>query len=1009
MYQITSGSIAGQDAAAIAEALYGLTGEACRLEGELDLNFRITGNDGSSYVLKLHHPDTDRAFLEAQNAMIRHLEATCPDLALPRLIPAADGAETALVLDGSGRERVVRLLTWLEGETWNAAMLSGPVDLTHLGRFLGQMDRALEGFVHPALDRNFLWEMNGAAVHVDHLSLIADNGIREIATEILTEFRDRISEDLSRFPAQVIHNDANDYNVLMAPEGRVKGLIDFGDSVRSVRIAELAVAGAYAMLGHDDPVAAVLPLVAGYHEANPLRSEELKILYPLMRVRLAMSVCMAAKQSAADPDNGYLLISQKPVNALLLRLQGTNPDLVHFRFRDACGLEPVPGSRAVRDWLEMNGTECAAVCPLDVEEDNLWIIDLDPDQPGHSDTAQWWDAIRGEMDRRGARAAIGRYLEDRAVYTADNFATENAAERRTVHLGIDIFMDPGTPVFAPLDGHVAHFNDNDQDLDYGPVIILEHETVEGVKFWTKYGHLSRDSLPGLKIGQKILKGEEFARIGPFPENGNWPPHLHFQILTHLLGMGTDIFGVAPRSTLDIWESIAPDANLILGIPMDCTGRVACEEDYLVSKRKRHLSRNLSLSYAEPLKIVRGRGQYLYDEAGKEWLDMVNNVCHVGHCHPRVVAAGQAQLAALNTNTRYLHDNIVRYARRLTATFPDPLSVCFLVNSGSEANDLALRLARNFTGSREMLIVDHAYHGNLTSLIDISPYKFNGLGGEGCPDQTHICTMPDGYRGPYKYGDPDMAALYAADAHRHLENLRKQGRRPAGFIAESILGCGGQVMLPDGYLQGVYDAVRAEGGLCIADEVQVGFGRAGHHMWGFELQGVIPDIVTLGKPIGNGHPMAAVITTPAVANAFVTGMEYFNTFGGNPVSSAIGLAVLDVIRDERLRRNAFDVGEQMSTGMRALADQFDLVGDVRGTGLFQGMELVRDPETLEPADREAGAVIEEMKKRGILLSTDGPLNNVIKIKPPICFNEKDCDRFLMALEESLDLVSGRPRA
>ena len=239
------------------------------------------------------------------------------------------------------------------------------------------------------------------------------------------------------------------------------------------------------------------------------------------------------------------------------------------------------------------------------------------------------------------------------------------------------------PYIAPLEGRVALFNDNAADLDYGPIILLEHRTDNGLTFWTKYGHLTRDSLQGLEIGQKIEKGQEFARIGPYPENGNWPPHLHFQILTSLANMGTDIHGVAAKSVLDIWESLAPDPNLILGIPENCTGKVARENDYLIAKRKRHLSRNLSLSYDQPLKIVRGRGQYLYDEAGNEWLDMVNNVCHVGHCHPHVVAAGQAQMEVLNTNTRYLHDNIVRYAKRLTATFPDPLSVCFLVNSGSE--------------------------------------------------------------------------------------------------------------------------------------------------------------------------------------------------------------------------------------------------------------------------------------------------------------------------------------
>jgi 4-aminobutyrate aminotransferase-like enzyme len=332
------------------------------------------------------------------------------------------------------------------------------------------------------------------------------------------------------------------------------------------------------------------------------------------------------------------------------------------------------------------------------------------------------------------------------------------------------------------------------------------------------------------------------------------------------------------------------------------------------------------------------------------------------------------MALLNTNTRYLHDLIVTYARRLAATLPDPLNTVFLVNSGSEANDLALRLARAHTGGRDMLVLDHAYHGNLSSLIEISPYKFAGPGGAGRPDHVHVCALP-------------RTAADADDVRRHA-----QSTEPAAFIAESLPGVAGQIVLPDGYLRAAYAHARAAGAVCIADEVQVGFGRVGSAFWGFELQGVVPDIVTLGKPIGNGHPIGAVVTTPAIARSFETGMEYFNTFGGNPVSCAAALAVLDVIADERLQARAARLGGRILDGLRELAARHPQVVDVRGAGLFIGVELA--------SAEEATAVVEHTRRDRVLLSTDGPRRNVLKIKPPMVLGDGDAERLLRTLDGAL---------
>jgi 4-aminobutyrate aminotransferase-like enzyme len=393
---------------------------------------------------------------------------------------------------------------------------------------------------------------------------------------------------------------------------------------------------------------------------------------------------------------------------------------------------------------------------------------------------------------------------------------------------------------------------------------------------------------------------------------------------------------------------------------------------ILQGRRRLLGRNLSIAYEKPLNIVRGDMQYLYDYEGRRYLDAYNNVAHVGHCHPKVVAAGQQQMALLNTNTRYLNDLIVRYAEGLTATLPDPLSVCYFVNSGSEANELALRLARAHTKARDLIVLEHAYHGNTTTLIDISPYKHDGPGGDGPPAWVHKAPLP----------------ATKHDAHIVANLATKLTPRLCGFIAESMPSVAGQIILPDGYLENVYDAVRAAGGVCIADEVQTGLGRIGTHFWAFEKYGVVPDIVVLGKPIGNGHPIGAVITTPEIAASFDNGMEFFSTFGGNNVSCAIGLKVLEVVQEEKVQSHALKVGEHLISGLRDLQQRYDIIRDIRGSGLFLGVELVRD--THEPATAEAHHIVNRMREQGILLGSDGPFHNVLKIRPPMPFSEIDAD-------------------
>jgi len=992
------------DARRLARERYGLDAQAEPLASYADWNFLLTAADGARYALKIAGDGQTETQLDMENQAMARLAAA--GLRCPSVMSARSGEAIVRSPMPGGGIALVRLLTWLPGR-FMADLSRRSLELIRdVGRFLGRVDRALADFDHPAAHRELNWDLARVSQIRPFLADIEDGTRRALATRLLDRFERETQPLLAKMRRGVIYGDGNDHNILVADE-RVVGIIDFGDMVHSHLVNEAAIACAYALLDQPEPLAAAASLAAGYHEIHPFEEAELDSLFPLILMRLTMSVAMSARRKKEQPDNEYILVSERPAWNALEALAEVHPVLAAAVFRHACGQEPHPHGEAVIDWLRRHRDDVGQLVEADI--DAAVIFDFGPHGEDSralspdADCQAMTDFVFGRMKAAGSRLGLGRYNENRNFYTAHQFQGGDGLWR-TVHLGLDLFLEPGEPVYAPLDGTVHSFADNDQPLDYGPTIILEH-CAGGLPFFTLYGHLAPSSLAGLSPGMSVRRGRKIAEIGAPPRNGNWPPHLHFQIMLDTLGREGDFPGVAPLRHRAAWLGLCPEPNLILGHDGLSAAHASAPKRALLARRRRRLAPMLSLSYRDPLYMVRGRGQYLYDETGRAFLDMVNNVCHVGHCHPRVVAAAQRQIASLNTNTRYLHEAVVDYAERLAATMPDPLNVCFFVNSGSEANDLALRLARAHSGGHDVIVADGAYHGHLTSLIELSPYKFNGPGGQGRADHVQVVETPDGYRGAYRYGEAELGEKYAARLDGAIAAIAAGGRGLAAFFCEPMLSCGGQIVLPPNYLREAYRRVRQAGGVCVADEVQVGFGRVGSHLWAFETQGVVPDIVTLGKPIGNGHPMAAVMTTSEIAQSFCTGMEYFNTFGGNPVSSAVGLAVLDVIRDERLMESAHRVGDRLAAKLKTLAEKHEIIGDVRGLGLFRGIELVCDRETREPAPRQTRYAVERLVEEDFLLSVDGPLHNVIKIKPPLCFNEANADAFA----ETLDRILAEPAA
>ena len=999
------------DAARIAQACYGIEAAATRADGYADQTFLLQQNDAPAYVLKVSAAGGNESVTELQNAMLDHLAGRRMPLGVPRVLPDTAGRKLSVFTSKQGQTRKVRMLTFLSGDF--AADLE-PADaalLRSIGRGLGALDAALLDFSHPAASRLHKWHVLNAQAVCENAPLDDDTTL--LVSRCLDDYAQRVQPKLAGLRTSVIHADANDHNLLVAERPglglRASGLIDFGDAALAPTVFEVAIALAYFMMRQARPVLAAQELLAGYHRALPLLDEELALLYDLVRVRLCMTLCHAARARQSAPGNAYLLRSEADARRLLSALHDVQRLFFTASMRDTCGLPPWPKGKRLSHWIAAQSP-----CPLfeSLAKEQPRLLDFTPlsDDLDGAIAPRNLDEFEALIERllraSGTGVGIGRYAEIRGLYQSRVF-TSNEDEARTVHLGVDVFAPAGTAINAPFAGAVHSFADNARPLDYGPTIILEHDLPGSpAKFYTLYGHLARRSLDGLEVGKQVGQGEPVGYIGESAVNGGWPAHLHFQVMLDLLGCRGDFPGVARHSEIGVWKSLCPNPAQFVGLvegalDADC-GLSPIE---LARRRDLCLSPSLSLSFDSPVKVVRGSGANLFTEQGRKILDLVNNVAHVGHAHPHVATAVARQEARLNTNTRYLHDGLVTYAERLTALLPAELDTCFLVCTGSEANELALRLARAFTGGTDVVVVDGAYHGHTSSLIDLSPYKFNGRGGAGRPSHVRVASMPDPYNGEHA-GKADAGPLYAASVAAACAGIADQERQVAAYFCESAMGCGGQIILPPGYLHAAYAHARQAGAVCVADEVQVGFGRLGRYLWAFEHQAVVPDILTLGKPMGNGYPLAAVVTRREIAEAFANGMEYFNTFGGNPVACAAGHAVLDVIEEQGLVRHAQDLGSRWLAALRGLRDRHALIGDVRGSGLFIGIELVRDRHTREADAAAAHAVVEALKARDIQVSIDGPRYNVLKIKPPMVISGQDAARVTSALDDVLGTIATR---
>ena len=955
-----------EQARTIAAECFGVAGAITALGSQQDANFLVSNDSGSPIgVLKIANPAFSLVELQAQDAAAAFIAAgegirTATNLGFDAVAPIAE-----IDVDGG---LFARMISYLGGGTLSGDGYLSPARVGALGDLAGRTTRALAGFDHVGVDRVLQWDLRHSMRTVEMLAEhVADSSLREALVSAAAAAWQALAGLVDDLPVQVIHGDVNGDNVVCGAHGLPDGLIDFGDLTRSWTIGELAVAVA-SVLRHDgaEPASTVAAITA-FHAVRPLSPAEIAALWPLVVLRASVLVVSGMQQLSIDADNAYANIGQDLELRIFQRANGIPLDVMTAQIRHALGgalpAEPI-------------STEAPLIAGLDPADITRLDLSVESDA---MDAGAWRDAgcedrLARDAISAGAAAVLSTFGEARLTRSA----TLREISPTTVATGVQVWPAAPLTLTAPWPGVVKTTLTGEH-----PILTLTGAagTIE-----IRGGLRPAGAVLGSVAAGAVLGSVE----APVWIQCRRPADVRAADLAD-----TPDF-VRPEYAAG-WLARVSDPAVLLGF----ASAVAPSDDSagLRRRRSRAFAESQEHYYRHPPRIERGWREHLIGTDGRSYLDMVNNVAVLGHGHPAVADAVARQWRRLNTNSRFNYASVVELSERLAATLPDPLDTVFLVNSGSEADDLALRLAMATTGRHDVVAVAEAYHGwtyatdAISTSIADNP---NALSTR--PSWVHTVPSPNAYRGEHRGVE---ASRYASEAVAIIDALAAQGRPPAAFIAEPFYGNAGGMALPDGYLRALYAAVRAVGGLAIADEVQVGYGRTGRWFWAFEQQGVVPDIVCIAKAMGNGQPLGAVITTRAIADAYRTEGYFFSSAGGSPVSCVVGLTVLDVIDSEGLQRNALTVGDHLKARVIELAERHRLIGTVHGSGLYMGVELVRDRITLEPATTETAAICERMLELGVIVQPTGDRQNVLKMKPPMCLSTESADFFVDTLDRVLD--------
>ena len=950
---------------------FGLAVRAEELGSQQDANFLLTDDEGTpAAVLKIANPAFTATEIDAQDTAADLIADAQPGLRLATVVRDADGIRRTATVPTDDGPVTARLLRYLPGGTLSGPRHLSPRTVAAVGRIAGQVSTTLRSFRHPGLDRVLQWDPRYAdrvvARLLDH---VAEAERRSAVLAATTDAWAALLEVADRLPRQAVHLDLTDDNLVVAPDSPLPlpdGIIDFGDLTDSWAVCELAVPLS-SVLHHDgmEPHH-VLPAVRAFHEIRPLSEEEATALWPLVVLRAATLVVSGRHQAAVDGDNAYVNAALEREWRIFEQAVAVPTAVMTSLITETLGLTHHRATTAVPALPLLAGCDPAdiAVLDLSVESDAMdhgtWLEEAADDR------------LAAALLTEGAAAVATRY--GRARLTAA--PALSTASPTTVATGVDLWTAGPAVLQAPGDGEVLEASPGHAAVTFGHHLL----------------HLSfPDAVhPVPPAGIPVRAGDQLVAL---PAGA----HVHVSLQRP---DGPPIPALVRPEYAAGWLALTADPAPLIQLPATDDA----PEGDLLARRDATFATVQEHYYDTPPRIERGWRHHMVSTEGRSYLDMVNNVTPLGHAHPRVEQAISRQLRRLNTNSRFHYAAVVRFTERLAALLPAPLDTVFLVNSGSEAVDLAIRLAIGATGQHDVVALREAYHGWThasdavsTSLQD-NP---NALATR--PGWVHTVDSPNSYRGRWR---GEQAANYAPEAVRVIDELAGSGRPAGAFLSEPYYGNAGGVALPDGYLQQVYAAVRRHGGLAIADEIQVGYGRLGTWFWGFEQQQVVPDIVCVAKAMGNGHPVGAVITTRAVADRYRDQGYFFSSTGGSPVSSIAGLTVLDTLRDEDLQGNAVRTGARLKARLQALAEHHPVIGAVHGCGLYLGLELVRDRSTLEPATEETAELCDRLLDLGVIVQPTGDHLNVLKIKPPLCIDATAVDFFTHTLDRALTELGHR---
>ena len=988
-------AVTEHEAETIARDLFGVTVRASELGSNQDRNFVLEESNGTRSVLRIDHPVFSDDAREAQHAALEAYRLA--GVRVPAMLAGVDGNLTQ-----RWKGYAARRSEFVEGASLVDCGYLAPVVLREFGELAARSTEALSALDHAGLGRTHMWDMREAFAEIRSLApAITDGGLRKRIEQSAVQAERALAPLRDALPVQAIHGDISDDNVMgvRGADGRLhpETLLDFGDLSLGWRVAELAVCVA-SMLHHDsDRPLRALETIRAFHDTAPLTVAEARAVWPLVVLRASLLVASGWRQLEIDGSNEYARERVAGEQAIFdaatsVHLhEATEQVLASLGFmgvaegsglklRAAPQIPPATGQGAPLQTLlpELSGE--VVVLDAGVEAESLasgaWLAD-----------GAERELVRAAL-HGGAAAAVFPYGEYRLTRARVN--TTAAAETWPIDTEIWLASGAAQPVTSPVSGRivVAVPGSVTVQLAGGDLLTLvgvapTAEAGTAVEVGDRLGEIpAAQSLRSLTVGLSRLDVMlEILADGPISASSH-PGQAQL---------------VSPER-VPAWRRFTFDPAPFLGLDSRAQRDESSDEH---ARRERIFAAAQERYYERPMQIERGWKHHLVDTTGRSYVDLVNNVTGLGHGHPGVADAVNRQIRLLNTNSRFLYRDLAEYSERLLALLPEgsELDTVLLVNSGSEAVDLAIRLAQAATGRQTTVALREAYHGWTMASDAVTTSAFdNPHALSSRPDWVHIADVPNRFRGTYQ--GEDTGPKYAADLGADIEGLAADGRPVAAFICESVLGNAGGVLLPEGYLVDVYSRVRAAGGLCIADEVQVGFGRMGSSFWGFEHSKVTPDIVTIAKPMGNGFPIGGVITSRKIANALSTQGQFFSSAGGNPLGCRVGIAVLDAMRDEGLQENARVIGERLVEGFRSLAQHHELIGPVHGEGLYLGVELVRDRGSMEPADVEAEAICERLRELGVIVQTTSERSNVLKVKPPLCLTAESADFAIAQLDRVL---------